>query len=204
MAEPGPGPDRARVLPVGRWRRRLWLTVVLLAAPLGVGAVATAVGVDGGGSVTIDNQELDDGPRSGPAPEFRLPSLTDGTVTVALADFRGRPLVLNFWASWCLPCRREMPLLAAAERRLGDSVSFVGVNYQDTTEDALALLADTGVTYPNAVDGDGEVGRRYGLYGMPTTVFIAADGHIVGRYLGEMSTTILDGLLVQLVETGGS
>ena len=204
MAEPGPAPDRTRLLSVGRWRRRLWLTVVLLAAPLGVGAVATAVSVDGGGSATIDTQELDGGLRSGPAPEFRLPTLTDGTVTVALADFGGRPLVLNFWASWCLPCRREMPLLAAAERRLGDSVSFVGVNYQDTTEDALALLADTGVTYPNGSDSDGEVGRRYGLYGMPTTVFIAADGQIVGRYLGEMSTTTLDGLLVQLVETGRS
>ena len=204
MAEPVPAPERGQVRPVRRWRRRLWFTVALLAAPLGVGAIATALGVGGDGSAALENQELDSGPRSGPAPGFRLPSLADRTSTVALADFRGRPVVLNFWASWCLPCRREMPLLAAAERRLGGAVSFVGINYQDDTEDALALVADTGVTYPSGVDSDGEVGRRYGLYGMPTTVFIATDGRIVGRYMGEMSTTTLDRLLVQLVERGES
>ena len=204
-AEPGPAPERGEVRRVGRlrrWRRRLWLTVALVATPLGVGFIAATLGVAGSGSVTTDSQELDSGPRAGPAPGFRLPSLTDGTTTVALVDFRGRPVVLNFWASWCLPCRREMPLLAAADRRLGGAVSFVGVNYQDTTEEALALVDDTGVTYPSGVDSDGEVGRSYGLYGMPTTVFIAADGRIVGRYLGEMSTATLDRFLVQLVETG--
>lgn len=198
----GPGAVPARG--VRRWRRPLLLVVALVAVPLSVGAVATLLSTPGTGSATIDNQQLDLGPRSGPAPEFRLPSLTDEAATVAIADFRGRPVVLNFWASWCLPCRREMTLLAAADRRLSGVVSFVGVNYQDATDDALALVADTGVTYPSGVDGDGEVGRAYGLYGMPTTVFIAPGGEIVGRYLGEMSTTTLDRFLVELVATAGS
>ncbi len=198
----GPGAVPARGL--GRWCRSLLLAAALVAVPLSVGAVATVLGTPGAGSATVDNQKLDLGPRSGPAPQFRLPSLTDEAAMVAIADFRGRPVVLNFWATWCLPCRREMPLLAAADRRLGGAVSFVGVNYQDSTDEALALLADTGVTYPSGMDVDGEVGRSYGLYGMPTTVFIAADGRIVGRYLGEMSATTLDRFIVKLVATGVS
>ncbi|MGH9217181.1 MAG: TlpA family protein disulfide reductase, partial [Acidimicrobiales bacterium] len=147
----------------------------------------------------LDNQELDTGPRSGPAPDFALPSLADSAVTIALADYRGQPVVVNFWASWCVPCRREIPRLAAAARRLEGEVAFVGVNYRDSRDDALAFVEQTGVPYPSGVDDNGAVGTRYGLVGMPTTVFVSSDGDIVGRYLGEMSQGTLDDVLDQLV-----
>lgn len=177
-----------------RWRRRLWLGVAALGLPLAVGAVATWLGGPG----TVDHQRLDAGPRSGPASAFTLPDLADPAATVTLSEFRGRPVVVNFWASWCVPCRREMPRLAAAARRLDGRVSFVGVNYRDQRNDALAFVRQTAVPYRSGFDGDGAVGTSYGIYGLPTTVFIDARGRIVGRYLGEMKGDTLEVFLSQL------
>jgi cytochrome c biogenesis protein CcmG/thiol:disulfide interchange protein DsbE len=92
-----------------------------------------------------------------------------------------------------------MPLLAAAARRLDGQVAFLGIDYQDTREEALAFVEETGVRYPSGVDEDGAVGRRYGLYGLPTTVFVSAEGQIAGRHLGEMSEETLDRFLDQLL-----
>ena len=179
--------------------RRVALWVGLLAAPLvAAGLVGALLG--GAGRSSLDNQRLDTEPRSGPAPLFALPSLDDPTQTVRLADYRGQPVVLNFWASWCVPCRREMPRLAAAARRLEGRVAFVGVNYKDSREDALPFVRETGVGYPSAVDRDGSLGGRYGVYGIPTTLFIDPDGRILGRYLGEIDGDTLERLLNQLLE----
>ncbi len=189
-----PAPALARLR---RWRRRLWLVVGLATIVLAVGWTARVV--HGGGVGGSDTQNFDGGSASGPAPQFSLPDLVDPATTVSLDQFRGRPLVINFWASWCVPCRREMPRLAAAQRRLGDRVGFVGIDYQDGNGDGLALARETGVTYPSGVNSDGAVGERYGLYGLPTTVFVAPDGRIVGRHLGELSTATLTRLLDRLV-----
>lgn len=184
------------MLRLRRWWRRLWLATALVAVPLGVGAVATWAGV--GAPAKVDHQRLDTGPRSGPAPPFALPDLAEPGRPVALADFRGRPVVVNFWASWCVPCRREMPRLARAARRLDGRVAFLGVNYKDQRDGALAFAREAGVPYPSVVDGDGAVGQGYGVYGLPTTVFVDAEGRIVGRYLGEMKGRTLDRLLARL------
>ena len=187
----------AAVVRLRRWRRRLWLAVAALGLLLAVGAVGSWLGAPG----AVDNQRLDTGPRSGPAPGFSLADLADPGATVSLAYYRGRPVVVNFWASWCVPCRREMPQLAAAARRLDGRVAFVGINYKDERGDALALARETAVPYRSGFDGDGAVGARYGIYGMPTTVFVDAQGRIVGRYLGEMSEETLDRFLRQLAGT---
>ena len=119
---------------------------------------------------------------------FRLESLTDPGSSVELAAFRGRPVLLNFWASWCTPCVREMPALERLHRRLGDRITFLGVNHEDSRRAALRMLERTGATYPSAYDPDGTVAPRYGLRrGLPVTVFVSADGRIVGRRLGELS-----------------
>lgn len=146
----------------------------------------------------VDHQRADPGVRSGPAPPFTLPDLADPSRTVALADFRGTPVVVNFWASWCVPCRREMPRLAAAARRLQGRVAFVGINYQDNRSQAIAFARKTGVRYRSGFDPDGAVGTRYRIYGMPTTLFIDARGNIVARYLGEMDGKTLDRFLRKL------
>ena len=134
----------------------------------------------------------------GPAPGFALDNLVEGGSRVALDDLRGQPVVLNFWASWCVPCRREMPLLASAHRRVGDDVVFVGVNHQDSRSAALDLVAETGVAYTSGFDPDGGVARSYGLFGLPTTVFISPQGQIVEQHTGELSMDQLRGALARL------
>lgn len=134
----------------------------------------------------------------GPAPTFELPNLVRGEGPISLASYRGRPVVLNFWASWCDPCRREMPAFEAAHRRLGDRVAFLGIDRQDARDDGLKMRAQTRVTYPSAYDVDGSLDQAYRLRGMPSTIFLAADGRILAHVSGEVTAGRLDGLLSEL------
>lgn len=191
--EIGQNPGR-HILRLRIWRRRLWLMVALAGVGLGAAVVVTRPVMPG----PVDHQRADTGVRSGPAPPFTLPDLEKPSRSIALADYLGTPVVVNFWASWCVPCRREMPRLAAADRRLNGRVAFVGVNYQDNRSDAIAFARKAGVRYRSGFDSDGAVGTRYRIYGMPTTLFIDARGRIVARYLGEMNENTLDRFLRQL------
>ena len=132
------------------------------------------------------------------APTFSAPDVRDPGVTVSLTDFAGKPVVLNWWASWCVPCEREMPAFQAAHEKLGDRVAFVGVNHQDSRRLAVELAEKTGVRYPSAYDPDGKVGQAYGLFGMPTTVFVSADGRIVGTHTGELRRAELEDRIKEL------
>ena len=134
----------------------------------------------------------------GSAKAFELPNLRRGQPVVSLAAFRGKPVVLNFWASWCVPCRREMPAFQAVAEKLEDKVAFVGVNHQDSRRAGLDLLKETGVRYPSGYDPAGKVAAAYGLLGMPTTVFISPDGKIVERRSGEISRRELEDVLKRL------
>ena len=133
-----------------------------------------------------------------PAPAFQVSDLRDGTRTIELADLRGRPVVLNFWASWCVPCRKEMPAFERVHQRVRSDAEFLGMNHQDSREDALDLLERTGVGYPSGFDPQGNVARAYGLYGMPTTVFISGDGRILATRTGELSEQELERALSEL------
>lgn len=133
------------------------------------------------------------------APDIELPLVVDPERTIDLRDVTGRPVVLNFWASWCVPCRREMPTFQAAHERLAGQVAFIGINHQDRREDALDLLAETGVTYPIGYDPAGDVARAYGLFGMPTTVFISAGGEILARRTGELDADELERTIEDLL-----
>jgi cytochrome c biogenesis protein CcmG/thiol:disulfide interchange protein DsbE len=134
----------------------------------------------------------------GPAPLFDLENVRVGEPRVSLAEVAGRPALINVWASWCTPCRREMPALAAAHRRFGDRVAFLGVNHQDARDLAVELLDETRVTYPSGYDPDGSVARDYGLFGMPTTIFVAADGELLERRTGEMTLPELESTIERL------
>jgi cytochrome c biogenesis protein CcmG/thiol:disulfide interchange protein DsbE len=133
-------------------------------------------------------------PSGTPAPSFQLAWLTRPG-EASLDTFRGRPLVINFWASWCLPCREEMKAFEAAHRRLGDRVVFLGIDRQDDHDEAVRLLRETGVTYPSLADPDASLDRRFGLRGMPTTVFVSEDGALLDRVTGPLSSDRLQGLL---------
>ena len=118
-----------------------------------------------------------------PAPDFTLPLLDGGALT--LSQYLGQPLVINFWASWCPPCRQEAPALERTWRAYKDrGVVFVGVDIQDTKEDARVYLREYDVTYPNVLDGDGKVTVDYGVIGLPITFFVSRDGIVERRWVG--------------------
>jgi cytochrome c biogenesis protein CcmG, thiol:disulfide interchange protein DsbE len=124
-----------------------------------------------------------------PPPRVELPGLWGGRVQ--LAGLRGRPVVLNFWASWCPPCLAEMPDFERVHRRLGDRVAFLGVNQRDQPRAAEQLAHSSGVTYPLAVDAAGRSFDAFGGLGMPTTVLIRADGTVAEIFAGQLDETLL-------------
>jgi cytochrome c biogenesis protein CcmG, thiol:disulfide interchange protein DsbE len=107
---------------------------------------------------------------------------------VSLAQLRGTPVVLNFWASWCDPCRAEAPVLQRkwlVER--GRGVLFLGLNMQDITDDSRAFTRSVGATYPSLRDRSNGVAHRWGVTGLPETFFLSAQGRVVGHVIGAVS-----------------
>jgi thiol-disulfide isomerase/thioredoxin len=112
-------------------------------------------------------------------PDVTLPCLGGGR-PVHLTGLRGKPMVLNLWASWCTPCREELPVLQEFHQRAGDKVAMLGVDFEDTQPDAaLQLLARSGVTYPQVADFDKEIDQGLGRHPVPMTVLVDADGNVV-------------------------
>jgi len=111
----------------------------------------------------------------------------DGT-TLDLANYRGKPLVLNFWASWCVPCREEFPLFKDRLATLGerDGLQVVGVLYKDQPELAQAFLSDFGASWPSLTDPDGSIAAAYRVVAPPQTYFIDKDGVLQGIQIGEV------------------
>ena len=105
-------------------------------------------------------------------------------------------IVVNFFASWCIPCKEENPALVRVyERYRTSDVTFVGVLYQDSLDSGLKYVHDNGVTWPTGIDDDGRVAFAYGVFGIPETYFIGADGVIAGRHIGPIDeTTLVNGI----------
>ncbi|HEY8489196.1 MAG TPA: TlpA disulfide reductase family protein [Thermaerobacter sp.] len=170
-----PGSDAFLVTPdVRRRRRRIALVVALVLA------AAFLAGVRSMGHI------LASAPAPGkPAPDFTLPQL-DGP-PVRLADLRGRVVVLNFWASWCVPCREETPALEAFYRRHGDEVAFYAINVAEPLDTVRAFLEEFGATYPVLLDRDKTVFRRYRVGGYPETFWIDPQGILRIHWRGPMT-----------------
>ena len=141
------------------------------------------------------------------APDFTLPALSGGrSVSLdALGRDRHRPVVLNFFASWCVPCRQETPLLASVARsqqRRHSNIQFIGVDVADVPSSAVAFVQQAGVDYPVAVDANLKVtAGRYGLNAEPQTFFIDSSGHVVAHKLGALDRSELESDLQQVTSS---
>ena len=169
-------PSRIRFFVIG---------AVVVAAALG----ALMLGTRDGGGVSQETA----------APGFSLPSVRDAAATVSLDMRDGRPAVVNFFASWCAPCKRELPHFASASRRFEGEVEFIGIAHQDDAGLAAEMLQEFDIAYPAGNDPDGNLARRYLLRGMPSTAFVAADGTLVGVAAGELDAGELDGWIERTV-----
>ncbi len=136
------------------------------------------------------------------APDFSLGLFDGSTLTLSGALATGKPLVLNFWASWCGPCVDEAPALEAAARRAGGQVQFVGVNVEDVDADALSFLKRYGISYPNGSGNAGAISVSYGMRGVPETYFIAPDGRLI-RKTNTLTPADLDVYLAELQRASG-
>jgi thiol-disulfide isomerase/thioredoxin len=119
------------------------------------------------------------------APDFELPDLEGQKVT--LSALRGKPILLNFWATWCPPCRQEMPELQEFHRRYGDQIVLVGVNWGEGSKTVKAFLDRLGVGYRNLVDERGTAFVLYRLTGIPESYFIDPEGYIRGTWIGPLT-----------------
>jgi len=163
---------------------------VVLALVLGVAWVAVSV---------MGSGDLGQDPFGRAAPDFSLPKLR-GEGNIALSDYAGSPVVLNFWASWCGPCKDEAPILAATEKAWRDQgVVFLGVDTTDNREDAKAFEETFGIEYDSVFDVNGELSVSYGVLGYPETFFIDADGVIRAKHVGVLpDAETLDSYLSQI------
>ena len=133
------------------------------------------------------------------APGFTAPLIGGGSSE--LDDYLGDPLIVNFWSSWCPPCRKEMPGLENIwKEHKEDGITILGVNVQDEEEDAELYLAEVGVTFPNVIDLGGRITVDYGVTGLPVSFFIAGDGKVIGRWVGALSNERLGLWTRRLVE----
>lgn len=132
-----------------------------------------------------------------PAPDFTVPRLGGGTIT--LADYRGQVVLVNFWATWCPPCRAEMPELEAVYRQHRDAgFVILGVDQAEDEATVRDFVAERGFSWTFALDRDGAVSRDYGALGLPTSVLIDREGRIVYRWSGALTRPDLERRLVAL------
>jgi cytochrome c biogenesis protein CcmG, thiol:disulfide interchange protein DsbE len=138
-----------------------------------------------GNALTGTNDPL----KGKPAPDFTLAALsTHAEPPIHLANLRGKPVVINFWASWCSPCADEAPLLQAAWQHAGTKgVIFIGIDYQDTQSDGLSFLQKQGITYPSAIDANGATAINYGVTGTPETFFIDRRGVVIATVRSQIT-----------------
>jgi thiol-disulfide isomerase/thioredoxin len=131
------------------------------------------------------------------APDFTLPALDGAPLT--LSDFRGQPVVLNFWASWCGPCRIETPHFQALHAEYGDALVVLGVNQGESAETISRFGSEFSLTYPLLLDAGSVVNRTYGVVGLPTTLFINADGTIDSVIPGAVNQAVLQSRAAALI-----
>ncbi|MGH2471319.1 MAG: TlpA family protein disulfide reductase [Candidatus Limnocylindria bacterium] len=165
----------------------------MLARVVRIAIVVSLLGLTGTLALAFrrDPHDIRTGTVGKPAPAFTLERL-DGSGKVTLADLEGKVVVVNFFASWCLPCTQENPALVRVyERYRGSDVVMLGVNLQESRENGLAYVRRMGIPWATLADDDGRVVLSYGVFGPPETFFISRGGIIEGRHIGPIDEATL-------------
>jgi cytochrome c biogenesis protein CcmG, thiol:disulfide interchange protein DsbE len=165
--------------------------VIVMAVLAVVGLLGYGLLSKGGSSIAIGD----------PAPDKELARL-DGSGTGDIADYRGKWVLVNFWASWCAPCRSEAPALEDFQRQhSGQGFTVLGINLDDTTDDALEFARRYGLTYPQLRDGDGSDRRdAYGMTGFPESFLIDPGGKLALIRRGPVDARYLDEAVAPLIQ----
>lgn len=177
--------------------RRLPLRVIVAStvlALLAAGATYVVLSEDEGDGAGTTRGTIQLTPQEDVDPDDAAFTTFDGE-TVALASLRGGPVVVNFFASYCVPCVKEMPALEEVHQDLSGAVEFLGLAVADRPEEAKALVERTGVTYRTALDKDSTVITALGGIVLPTTVLLGPDGEVVASHSGEISAAELRDLV---------
>ena len=186
--------------------------VVALAAAIGAGAVARSLEDEPDRpepevELTFDADDDESGQddliggdvAGDPAPDVSFALLEGGTLR--LADLRGTPVVVNFFATWCTPCVKEMPAFEEVHQELGEAVAFVGIDVRDSVSGARELVDRTGVTYTIGRDPSGEIFQAFEAVNMPSTFLLAADGTVVASHAGALDADGLRDLVAEHLPT---
>jgi len=201
----------ARALPVrARRRRRVVLAAIVLAGVLLIVVLVTSLAGSGnsgvstvGGNASTVVYQAGHRPL---APEFTGTTLTGSKLS--FSSYRGKVVVLNFWGSWCVPCREEAPILAAVAGKYQPSgVSFLGVDVRDTTASALAFTHSFHVAYPSVIDQSSAITldftAKVPIAGTPTTLVVDRTGHIAGAVFGTVTYPGLTAIVAKVTAEGG-
>jgi len=184
QAPPGAGAARRTARAwrlVARHKLIAGAAAVFVIAAVAVGLLTTGGGATGGSAAANPL-----------APGFTLDSLTAPGQHITLSQYQGKPLIVNFWASWCGPCQQETPLLARWYSQHGGHVIIVGLDENDTAASAVAFAKAKGVSYPIGVDPQLKAANAYGVTGLPQTFFLNAQHRIVDHILGAVTQAELD------------
>ncbi len=184
------------------------LAIHLMLLALGLLVIVVAVqelrtrGTEGVSGLSIANYRAQAKADDRPAPAFAMPALR-GSGTIALEEYTGKVVALNFWASWCAPCRQEAPGLQDTwQDYRSRGVQFLGVDYRDDRAAARAFQGEFGITYPSVYDPAGKLAYDYGLIGLPTTFIIDREGRIAYQFVGYTDATLLKSALDDVVGRG--
>jgi cytochrome c biogenesis protein CcmG/thiol:disulfide interchange protein DsbE len=189
--EVGAAPDAAAPQEAGEKPRRRSARVILLPIALATLGLAIVMGIKvAEGDRSLGEVKL----KPYAAPDFSLTEFNGERFS--LADQRGKVVVVNFWASWCVPCQTEAPILESSWRRYrSQGIVFVGVDIKDTREDALAFIQRYGVSYTNGFDTDKKIYINYGVYGLPESFLVDQQGRVLHHNIGALTQVQLDGWL---------
>ena len=186
------------------WRTIALALAVVAAVLIGVVYLSSRGAGDDPGAAASGEDTITLADRPPPAKAFALPPATlegfAGGEPVDLTSFRGKPLIVNFWAAWCAPCVEEMPDFQQTATELEGEVAFLGVDVQDAPPNAEKFVQRLGVDYPLAIDPQREFHREVNNFGMPTTLFVDPDGIVRYRHTGPLSREELLELLDEYLD----